>query len=175
LEKEKIPALAGKDFGDAPVPLSKIPDIDLYMDQIITLYEQNAPREKTLTKTMINNYSKEKIIAPIRGKKYSREHVLQILLVCRLKELLSLQDVKTVMGKLSGPEGLEKERLESFYERYASLFETERAVLEHALKEILSACEGGSSPEAELLQLLFLSDLSAAFRAVAGRLIRDSL
>ena len=56
-----------------------IPSIDLYMDQIMTLFDihlENNKRfenDKLLTKTMINNYSKEGILKPIKGKKYSYE------------------------------------------------------------------------------------------------------
>ncbi|MCD8027190.1 MAG: DUF1836 domain-containing protein, partial [Erysipelotrichaceae bacterium] len=42
-----------------------IPDLNLYMDQIMTLFDtyfgdnKRYPDDKLLTKTMINNYSKE--------------------------------------------------------------------------------------------------------------------
>ncbi len=46
------------------ITLEDIPEIDLYMDQVIQLFESNlgsakrTEEDKVLTKTMINNYSK---------------------------------------------------------------------------------------------------------------------
>ena len=55
-----------------------IPEIDLYMDQVIQIFEQklsNSKRkdsDKVLTKTMINNYAKAKLLMSIKNKKYSK-------------------------------------------------------------------------------------------------------
>ncbi|WP_275451797.1 DUF1836 domain-containing protein [Clostridium novyi] len=57
------------------IKLSDIPDLDLYMDQVITLFDDklsNLKRnedDKILTKTMINNYTKAKILIPPVKKK----------------------------------------------------------------------------------------------------------
>ena len=54
------------------INLNEIPDLDLYMDQVITLFENklsNGKRfddDKLLTKTMINNYAKDKLLQPDR-------------------------------------------------------------------------------------------------------------
>ncbi len=57
----------------------EIPNIDLYMDQVTTflwtniLPEQNAVTKiRFLTKTMINNYSKNNLLPPSVKKKYSK-------------------------------------------------------------------------------------------------------
>ena len=63
----------------------QIPSLDLYIDQIMTLFEvelsdnKRYEDDKVLTKTMVNNYSKAGILKPIKGKKYSKEHILQML------------------------------------------------------------------------------------------------
>lgn len=108
---------------------SQIPDLDLYMDQIITLFEdklgdcRRRKNDKILTKSMVNNYSKEKLIRPIKGKKYSREQVLQILLIFNLKNTLSIGDIKLVMGKLM-EEGQTVSDLEQIFQPYAGSGET---------------------------------------------------
>ena len=57
----------------------EIPDIDLYMDQVTTFMEEHLhsskryPEDKILTKTMINNYAKNRLIPPPEKKKYSKE------------------------------------------------------------------------------------------------------
>lgn len=79
-----------------------MPDLDLYMDQITTLFaDKTQEPDGLLTKTMINNYSKDGLIKPIKGKKYSKEHILQMLLIYRLKQTLSIQQIKGVMQNLS--------------------------------------------------------------------------
>lgn len=66
--------------------LDEIPNIDLYMDQVIQLFEnkfadsKRNEAEKVFTKTMINNYAKGKLIFPIKNKKYLREHLILIII-----------------------------------------------------------------------------------------------
>ena len=67
-----------------PIPPEDIPDIGLYMDQVTTLMDtrlagsKRYPDDKILTKTMINNYTKNHLLPPSDKKKYSREHVINI-------------------------------------------------------------------------------------------------
>lgn len=83
------------------VLLEDLPDLDLYMDQITTLFaDKTQATDGLLTKTMINNYSKDGLIQPIKGKKYAKQHILQMLLVYRLKQTLSIQQIKGVMQNL---------------------------------------------------------------------------
>lgn len=73
--------------------------IALYMDQVTGyLNEVFAPlctpgEEKTLTKAMVNNYVKQKVMEPPTNKKYGRTHVAQLLVICALKQVLSIQEV----------------------------------------------------------------------------------
>ena len=83
-----------------------VPELELYMDQIITLIENKLggerrnPDDKLLTKTMINNYSKDKLLQPIKGKKYSKEHVLMMLMIYHLKSALSIPDIKSFFEEM---------------------------------------------------------------------------
>lgn len=80
-----------------------IPSLDLYMDQIMTLFETNLndnkryKDDKLLTKTMINNYSKAGIIKPVKGKKYTKEQIIQMLMIYQLKNNLSIQEIKDLL------------------------------------------------------------------------------
>lgn len=77
----------------------QLPGIELYMDQVTGyLNEVFAPlcppgEEKILTKAMVNNYVKQKVMAPPTKKKYGRAHVAQLLAICALKQVLSIQEV----------------------------------------------------------------------------------
>ena len=72
----------------AYVKSEEIPNIDLYMDQVLsfindrTRYLTRNPKEdKIFTKTMINNYAKTKILPPPVKKKYSKDHILLLLFI----------------------------------------------------------------------------------------------
>ncbi len=83
-----------------------IPDIPLYMDQITTFMDaklaacKRYPDDKILTKTMINNYTKNKLLPPPEKKKYSREHLLLLIYIYYLKDFLSISDIQTLLGPL---------------------------------------------------------------------------
>lgn len=95
-------------FHDAELAAADLPRLDLYMDQILTLFDEGLaankrhPNDRLLTKTMINNYSKERLIMPIKGKKYSGEQLMQLLCILNLKQNLSLADLKTLLVRDEG-------------------------------------------------------------------------
>lgn len=75
-----------------------IPDIDLYMDQVLTFLERKLapisgePSDKPVTKTMINNYVKANVLPAPEKKKYTKEHMIYLLLLYCLKSLYSIDD-----------------------------------------------------------------------------------
>ena len=84
-----------------------IPDIPLYMDQITTFMEtklescKRYPEDKLLTKTMINNYTKNRLIPPPDKKKYSRDHLILLIYTYYLKDFLSISDIKEILEPLA--------------------------------------------------------------------------
>ena len=76
------------------IPAQDIPDIGLYMDHVTTFMEtklapsKRYPDDKIMTKTMINNYTKNRLIPPSVKKKYSRDHMFFIILIYYLKTIL---------------------------------------------------------------------------------------
>lgn len=88
------------------IKLDEIPEIDLYMDQVIQLFESKLNEqkrnedEKILTKTMINNYAKGKLLLPIKNKKYSKEHIILMSLIYNLKGVLSINDIKLSLDQI---------------------------------------------------------------------------
>ena len=77
MNKELLENIIEKESQKSSLVSKDIPDLDLYMDQIMTLFETHLANnkkneeDKLLTKTMINNYSKAKVITPVKGKKYT--------------------------------------------------------------------------------------------------------
>jgi hypothetical protein len=80
-----------------------IPDIELYMDQVTTFMEQHLSNnkrtedDKILTKTMINNYTKNHLLPPPDKKKYSKEHIILMIYTYYLKNFLSIGDIQTLL------------------------------------------------------------------------------
>ena len=88
------------------IKLDEMPELDLYMDQVIQLFEgklstlKRNDDEKILTKTMINNYAKGKLLLPIKNKKYSKEHLILMAFIYNLKGALSINDIKSSLSEI---------------------------------------------------------------------------
>ena len=84
-----------------------IPSIDLYMDQVTTFMDEHLksacryPGDKILTKTMINNYAKNKLLPPPEKKKYSDEHIVVLILIYYFKGVMSRQDIQSILDPLT--------------------------------------------------------------------------
>lgn len=79
---------------------NEIPNSGLYLTQTVTLLQNYLlpficnKDEKVITNTMINNYVKQGIInAPI-NKKYKRDDIASLFIICILKQVYSINDVK---------------------------------------------------------------------------------
>ncbi|WP_080797070.1 DUF1836 domain-containing protein [Arabiibacter massiliensis] len=75
-----------------------IPGIDLYMDQLIGYLEQTLeplyqPDEKIITRSMVNNYVKQGVLASAAGKKYTRSHIAYLIVICTLKQTFSIAEI----------------------------------------------------------------------------------
>lgn len=77
----------------------ELPDLDLYMDQVVTYLERILcsisveGEDKLITTWMVNNYVKAGAIPMPKGKKYNKEHLGYILLICAMKQVLSISDI----------------------------------------------------------------------------------
>lgn len=88
------------------IKLSDIPDMNLYMEQVTTLIDdklghlKRADEDKILTKTMINNYTKSGILMPPKNKKYNKQHIVLLVLIYYLKQILSINDIHTLLAPI---------------------------------------------------------------------------
>jgi DNA-binding transcriptional MerR regulator len=84
-----------------------IPNIELYMDQVTTFIETHLKaskrfqEDKVLTKTMINNYAKNNLLPPPVKKKYSKEHILMLIYIYYFKNILSINDIQSLLNPLA--------------------------------------------------------------------------
>lgn len=127
MDLQEMKRLVEDAVGDADLRPEDIPAIDLYLDQITSLasgkLREGSPRfyDRVLTKTMINNYSKDGLLSPINGKKYSKEHFLQMLLVYALKNTLSIGEIKRILQNIYRMPDYEAERLCAVYNRFLDI------------------------------------------------------
>lgn len=84
-----------------------IPSIELYMDQITTFMDKQLQgnkrheEDKILTKTMINNYSKNALLPPSDKKKYSKDHIILLIYIYYLKNFLSINDIQNLLQPMT--------------------------------------------------------------------------
>ncbi|MCM1159111.1 MAG: DUF1836 domain-containing protein [Bacteroidales bacterium] len=84
-----------------------IPSIELYMDQITTFMDKQLggnkrrDEDKILTKTMINNYSKNNLLPPSDRKKYSKDHIILLIYIYYLKNFLSINDIQNLLTPMT--------------------------------------------------------------------------
>ncbi len=151
MENEKIFFEKISAFGAFHMPHWKeLPEIDLYMDQVVSLTDKylgalSAADEPVLTPSMINNYVKNQIIPPPVKKKYSREHIAKLLVICILKpimEISAIADIIERIEKLFGTEKMLDDFSDMFEKRLHTLSENIYASFENEKKTeaLLCAC-----------------------------------
>ncbi|MDU4599702.1 MAG: DUF1836 domain-containing protein [Clostridium sporogenes] len=157
------------EFND--IKLSDIPDIDLYMDQVITLFDMKLKslkrdeNDKIMTKTMVNNYAKGKFFPTVKGKKYTKEQIILLEMIYNLKQSLSLSDIETVLTPIM--ESIHKEEnkfptVEDLYGTFLSVkeielknFHEEFNKLSSIIKEKSEKLQGEDVKLKEVLLLIF--------------------
>ena len=89
----------------------ELPTIPLYLDQLLLVLNTSmggyADGEAAVTKTMINNYVKQKLLEAPKKKKYTREHVAALIIITFLKRVFSLTDIKLMLDTAAAAEGME--------------------------------------------------------------------
>ncbi len=83
----------------------ELPDIELYMDQVLAIAEKyfgifSYTDENNITSSMLNNYVKQKAVPPPEKKRYNKEHLSRFLMICVLKRVLSIAQIKTLFDSL---------------------------------------------------------------------------
>ena len=117
-----------------------IPNIELYMDQVTSFIDgqlEGSKRnedDKLLTKTMINNYTKNDLLPPPVKKKYSKEHLLCLIFIYYLKNIVSISDIHSILKPITekyfgNKDGHDMEDI------YAEIFRMEKEESTKILKE----------------------------------------
>jgi hypothetical protein len=164
---------------DSELTSRDIPAIDLYVDQIINLISSKLAegserhRSRQLTKTMINNYSKDGLIMPVKGKKYTQEQVMQILFIYSLKNTLSIGEIKRLLYGAYGIEGFGAEELTKLYDAHEEIkSETREYSLKFLNDDILDNLSLDASDDADYISIICaLVSMSAHLKNIAQAMI----
>ena len=129
----------------------EIPDFGLYMDQVVTLLTQyldymppELKEEQIITPAAINNYVRKKIMPEPIKKKYYRAHIAYLIMVCTLKQCLSIPTLQAII-----PAGLNEEELKQTYSSYVK---RHRMACTYFVKQVRIAAGGilDHEPESEI-------------------------
>lgn len=121
-------SLTDRMSGYEPAVWAFIPDLGLYMDQVVTYIERQleplygAGAQGLITPAMINNYVKTGLLPRPQGKKYYREHLALLMMIVALKPVASMDDISRLIALK------ENQPVEQLYEEFcrtqSSVFHT---------------------------------------------------
>ena len=142
---------------ERPTSWEDLPDIALYMDQLISYMPRQLIRfdgDPTLTSAMVNNYIKDGLVPRAEGKRYGPTHLGYLTAVVALKQVLTVRDIGALMG---AGRSLEKTPPEQY------------AYFCDALDQALTDTAQFIDPEADRSEVVKLA-LSFAVRSYANQL-----
>lgn len=178
MNKNELYNIARDAVNDAELRSDDIPPIDLYVDQILNLVSdrlnQGSERyhDKQLTKTMINNYSKDGLITPVKGKKYNKEQILQMLMVYTLKGTLTIGEIKRLLSGAYSVEGFDGSDLKSLYDRHLDIKEVNREYTMMALEGIIDRNQLDVNDDIDYISVVCaLAAFSSHLRSIAQAMI----
>lgn len=104
MEKKEIASEFKKGVNAFHLPrCNELPELDFYMDQVISIMEKNLfllsvdGNSKFITPAMINNYVKLGIIPPPKKKRYSKEHICYLFIICTLKSVIPIPSISRII------------------------------------------------------------------------------
>ena len=99
----------------------QIPDLGLYMEQVVLLLRQyldylppELKQPEPITAAAINNYVRTRLLPEPRKKRYYRVHIAYLIMICTLKQSLSLSMLQTLL-----PGDLPEDEVKRAYTAYA--------------------------------------------------------
>ena len=160
-----------------------IPDIELYMDQVTTFMEtklegsRRYEDDKIMTKTMINNYTKNKLLPPSHKKKYNRKHVLMLIMIYYLKNMMSISDIQHLLSPLSNEYFYHTDKdgitIEEIYNKVTELNQARKQEVADELEELWE--KNRDCFDSEKGDTAFLDDFAFIFQLCYDIYIRKKI
>ena len=147
-----------------------LPQLGLYMDQVILLLTQylgplsRNEEDKPITASIINNYVRLKVMPPPVKKKYSRVHLASLIIICVLKQSLSISDIQKMF-----PQDHSEEAVRLLYDDFVSQYrkvscafakqiQTADAILAAGGRELITAAAVISSLSKDMTEFLLRNE-----------------
>lgn len=175
------------------ISYDSIPNLDLYMDQVITLFEDKLSHtkryeeDKLLTKTMINNYIKDRLLMPAVKKKYTKEHVVLMIILYELKQVLTIGDIKELFSTMIKEEKVDAQVLREVYQMYldfkgesTSKFTEEVMDINSYIEEKMKVLEDlnaeiDTDKVAKMMKVILLTQKANYYKRLAEKIIDTEL
>ncbi|MFA9423148.1 MAG: DUF1836 domain-containing protein [Sedimentibacter sp.] len=163
---------------------SKIPNINLYMDQALTFMNENLEHykrnqsDKLITKSMINNYVKSGLIPKPENKKYFPQHMVALIYTFYLKQILPLDDAEIILHQYLDNH-FNFEDINELYNEFLTQEKNEEIKLEEYLKTLASNIYDDSlsntydEDELTFLYIMLLSSKANTYKLVIEKLLDD--
>ena len=136
-----------------PANWDQLPDFALYMDQILSYMDRQVIRfdeADGLTAAMVNNYTKSGLVPRAKGKKYDRDHLAYLTVICILKHVMSTKDMDfLIREELQGERGIP--------DGYAAFCESLDTALNTMADEVAMREENNIPPEDSAIRFALLS------------------
>ncbi len=117
---EELEELRQRLGAERPAAWEHLPDLALYMDQLISYMPRQLIRFEggdTLTSAMVNNYIKDGLLPRAEGKRYGREHLAWLTAICALKSVISMREMAALFAGLGRTDQPVEERYAFFLEQ----------------------------------------------------------
>lgn len=125
---EELQKLREKLEHERPAAWQELPDLALYMDQVISYMPRQLihfGEEELLTSAMVNNYIKDGVVPRAEGKRYGPTHLGYLTAVCAMKKVLPVKDIRVLFDAV--PEGKQPEAMYDYFVRALDTALTETA------------------------------------------------
>lgn len=193
MEKDILEKMINSLNLEEQISYESIPNLDLYMDQVITLFEEKLTHtkrhedDKLLTKTMINNYIKDKLLMPAVKKKYTKEHIVLMILLYEVKQILTIGDIKLLFSSIIKNEQVDAKLLKEMYQIYleanklnTSSFSDEVMAINDYVNERVVDLEDipeGIEQEAlgKMMQVILLNQKANYYKRLAEKIIDSQI
>ncbi|ESL02679.1 hypothetical protein GCWU000282_01549 [Catonella morbi ATCC 51271] len=144
-KKEFVEEVANRIRSLDYIKIEDIPGIELYMDQVIKFMDDHFASlkryegDKMLTKTMINNYTKNKLLPSPEKKKYGKDHMLLLIFIYYFKNVLSIKDINSILTPLTENFFADSDKDFSLSDIYDEVFEVCKSATADISRSVLKA------------------------------------
>lgn len=154
----------------------ELPGFQLYMDQVIDLmaeYLNFLPADEhgnpAITASTVNNYVRLKIMPPPAKKRYSRIHLAYLIMICTLKQSVSIAYVQKML-----PVGITEEAVHDTYNSYVRKHrEACLYFLQHVHERTNDILRGSRTDTAAIEDIVFSSVVISGFsKLLAEKILR---